>query len=247
MNPRSRIHLRRRGFSLVELLIVIAVMGILAAVATYSFRGINSSGNFNKAVDEISGILEQGRSYATAQNTYVWIVLYENAPANSPKSVFVTAFASGDGSDPFGWSATPGSVTVPPGTVNGTTLTQIIRVHRYKGLHLETTTLPNAPSGSGTPATNPATPPMTTPAPVFQMTTQSDSGPIQLANVGTGSISTYWLIQFTPTGAARTSASPSDSVWLGLQPSLSTGAVDTHNIASVKVSGLTGAVTIYRQ
>ena len=57
------------------------------------------------------------------QNTYVWIVLYENAPANSPKSVFVAAFASGDGTDPFGWSSTPATVTVPPGTVNGTTLT----------------------------------------------------------------------------------------------------------------------------
>jgi prepilin-type N-terminal cleavage/methylation domain-containing protein len=245
MKQRYQASLRQRGFSLLELLAVVTVMAILASLAVLSFRGINSSGNFNRAVDEISGILEQGRSYAMAQNTYVWIVLYENAPASSPTSVFVAGFSSGDGTDPFGWSATPATVTVPPGTVNGTTLTQVIRVHRYRGLHLETTTLPNAPSSPGTPATNPAVPPATA-APVFQFTTQSDAGPIQLANAGSGTISTYWLIQFTPTGAARTSANPVDSVWLGLQPSLSGAAVDTHNIASIKVSGLTGAVAIYR-
>jgi prepilin-type N-terminal cleavage/methylation domain-containing protein len=246
MKQRYQASLRQRGFSLLELLAVITIMAILASLAVLSFRGMNSSGNFNKAVDEISGILEQGRSYAMGQNTYVWIVLYENAPANSPTSVFVAAFASGDGTDPFGWSSTPATVTVPPGTVNGTTLTQIIRVHRYKGLNLETTTLPSAPSNSATPATNPATPPATA-APVFQLTTQSDAGQIQLANAGTGAISTYWLIQFTPTGAARTSANPIDSVWLGMQPSLSATGVDTHNIASIKVSGLTGAVAVYRE
>lgn len=234
--PRS---LRQGGFSLVELLLVLAIMAILASLAIYSLRGINSSGNFNKAVAEISGILEQGRSYAMAQNTYVWIVLYETAPANSPKVVFVSAFSSGDGTDPFGWPSTAATVTVPPGTVNGTTLSQIIRVHRYKGLNLETTAMPTAPSGAGTPATNPA-------APVFQFTTQSDSGPIQLAGTGSGTVSTYWLIQFTPTGAARTGASPVDSVWMGLQPSLSGTVVDTNNVASIKVSGLTGAVTVYR-
>jgi prepilin-type N-terminal cleavage/methylation domain-containing protein len=244
MKHRYQSSLRQRGFSLLELLAVITIMAILASLAVLSFRGINSSGNFNKAVDEISGILEQGRSYATAQNTYVWIVFYENAPASSPKSVFVTGFASGDGTDPFGWPATTASVSVPPGTVNTTTLSQIIRVHRYKGLHIQTDTMPSAPNSPGTAATNPATAPV---APVFQLTTQSDSGPVQLANAGSGTISTYWLIQFTPTGAARNSANPIDSVWFGLQPSLPGGAVDAHNIASIKISGLTGAVAIYRQ
>ena len=68
-----------------------------------------------------------------------------------------------------------------------------------------------------------------------------------MTNAGSGTISTYWLIQFTPTGAARTSANPIDSVWLGMQPSLSATGVDTHNIASIKVSGLTGAVAVYRE
>ena len=68
MKQRHQASLRQRGFSLLELLAVIAIMAILASLAVLSFRGMNSSGNFNKAVDEISGILEQGRSYAMGQD-----------------------------------------------------------------------------------------------------------------------------------------------------------------------------------
>jgi prepilin-type N-terminal cleavage/methylation domain-containing protein len=233
-SPHSRFV---RAFSLIELLVVLAIMAILIAGAALSFRGINNSGKFNKAVDEISGILEQGRAYAVAQNTYVWVVLYQNIPANNgPLEVYIGAFTSSDGTDPFNWT---GSVTLPsPGTVGstGTTLTQIIHTYHEKGLSLQTSTLPNAPSSPNLPASGTATP-------NFQYTAQSDSGPVALSNAS----SVYWLIQFTPTGAARNSSNPVNSIWFGLQPSLSQTALDSHNIASVEVNGLTGVTTVYRQ
>jgi prepilin-type N-terminal cleavage/methylation domain-containing protein len=232
---RSR---RVRAFTLVELLVVMAIMVILIAGATLSFQGVNSSGKFNKALNEISGILEQGRAYAVAQNTYVWVVLYENDPANGPKEVYVGSFASNDGTDPFNWTSL--SVTLPsPGTVTGTTttLTQIARTYHYQGLHLQTTTLPNAPSSPNLPATTGST------VPNFQLTAQSGSGPVSLSNAS----AVYWLIQFTPTGAARNSANPITSIWFGLQPSLSQTILDTHNIASMEVNGMTGLTTVYRQ
>ncbi len=239
---RSR---RVRAFSLIELLVVIAIMVILVAGATLSFRGINSSGNFNKALNDISGVLEQARAYAVAQDTYVWVALYENIPASGgPKEVYVGTFASNDGTDPFNWTG-PVTVTLPPGTVGstGTTLTQIIRTYHYKGLHLQTGTLPNAPTTPNLPATASTTPP----APIFQCTAQSDSGPVTLTSAGTGTISVYWVVQFTPTGAARNSANTINSIWFGLQPSLSKTVLDTKNIASMEVNGLTGLTTVYRQ
>jgi len=230
------LHSRRvRAFSLIELLVVIAIMVILVAGATLSFRGINSSGNFNKALNDISGVLEQARAYAVAQDTYVWVALYENVPASGgPKEVYVGTFASNDGTDPFNWT---GSVTLPsPGTVGGTTLTQIAHFYHYQGLHLQTATLPNAPTSPNYPATG-------TTVPNFQCTAPSSSGPVALSNAS----SVYWLIQFTPSGAARNSANTINSIWFGLQPSLSKTVLDTKNIASMEVNGLTGLTTVYRQ
>ena len=220
---------------MIELLVVMAIMAILIAVASLSLRGINTSGRFNKALTEISGILEQARSYSVAQNTYVWVVLYQVAPAGGgPTDVYVGTFASNDGTDPFNWT---GTVTLPsPGTVGGTTLTQVTRTYHYQGLALETATLPNAPGSPGLPATG-------TTIPNFQCTAQSGSGPVSLSNTSP----VYWLIQFTPTGAARNSASPVNSIWFGLQPSLSASIVDTKNIASMEVNGITGLTTTYRQ
>jgi prepilin-type N-terminal cleavage/methylation domain-containing protein len=230
-----RFHSRRvRAFTLIELLVVLAIMAILMVVSMLSFQGMNNSGKFNKAVGEISGILEQGRAYAVAQNTYVWVVFYENDPANGPKEVYVGSFTSNDGTDPFNWT---GSVTLPtPGTVGTTTLTQIARTYHYQGLHLQTTTLPNAPTSPNLPATG-------TTIPNFQLTAQGSSGTVSLSNASP----VYWLIQFTPTGAARNSANTINSIWFGLQPALSQTVLDTHNIASMDVDGLSGLTTVYRQ
>jgi prepilin-type N-terminal cleavage/methylation domain-containing protein len=221
LHPLRSRHLR--AFSLIELLVVIAIMAILIAGAALSFRGINSSGKFNKALTEISGVLEQARAYAVAQDTYVWVVLYEIPPAGGgPKDVYVGTFASNDGTDPFNWT---GSVTLPsPGTVGGTTLTQIAHFYHYQGLHLLTTTatLPNVPTSPNYPATG-------TTIPNFQCTAPSGSGPVALSNAS----SVYWLIQFTPSGAARNSANTINSIWMGLQPSLSQTVLDTKNPSAV--------------
>jgi prepilin-type N-terminal cleavage/methylation domain-containing protein len=229
---RRQLHSRRaKAFSLVELLVVMAIAALLITGTVMSLRGIGTAGRFDKALGDISGLFEQARAYAVAQDTYVWVVLYENAPANGPLEVYARAFASSDGTDPFGWTGTMAFPT--PGSYNGTALTAITRFYYFKGVHLQTASMPNAPSSPNLPATSP----------VFQCTGQNDSGSVALS----GSSSTYWIIQFTPTGSARVSANPIDSIWLGLQPSLSQSVLDTHNIASMKVNGLNGMTTVYRQ
>ena len=227
--------LRRHGFTLIELLAVVSIMAILVAFAALGWQNMNSGGRFNKALNEISGILEQGRAYAVAQDTYVWVVLYQNMPANNrPLEVFAVAYASNDGTDPFNWT---GSATMPvPGTMGSTTLRQIAGMYYYKGLHLQTATLPDAPTGPNVPATIPA-------APVFLCTGHSDSGPVTLS----GTSSVYWVIEFTPTGAAHNGPNPIGSIWLGIQPSFSPTNLDPHNIASLEVNGFTGLTSIYRQ
>ncbi len=226
---------QRNAFTLIELLVVVTIMAIIVGFAAVSWQNMNSAGRFNKALREISGILEQGRAYAVAQDTYVWVALYQNTPANNgPLETFVATFASNDGTDPFNWA---GSVTMPsPGIVGSTTLSQITRMYYYKGVCLLTgtgTSLPKAPTNPNFPASSP----------VFQCTGQSDSGPVTLPSPS----SLYCVIQFTPTGAARNGPNPIDSIWLGMQPSFSKTTLDPHNITSMKVNGFTGLTTIYRQ
>jgi prepilin-type N-terminal cleavage/methylation domain-containing protein len=61
------------AFSLVELLVVAAIIGILTALAVPALNSIGTARGLTKAGSDISSILEQGRTYAMANNTYVWV------------------------------------------------------------------------------------------------------------------------------------------------------------------------------
>ncbi|MEJ0001552.1 MAG: hypothetical protein WDO13_21915 [Verrucomicrobiota bacterium] len=100
-------------------------------------------------------------------------------------------------------------------------------------MRLQTTVLPSAPSNPSLPSNMPN----------FIATSQSDSGPVALSD----SSPVYWVIQFTPNGMARNGANPISSIWLGLQPSYGATVSDTKNVASIKVNGLTGLSSIYRE
>jgi prepilin-type N-terminal cleavage/methylation domain-containing protein len=63
----------RSAFSLIELLIVIAIIAVLSALALPAFNSIRNAGGLTKTANDIAGILEQARAYAMAQNTYVWV------------------------------------------------------------------------------------------------------------------------------------------------------------------------------
>ena len=70
MNSRLDI---RSAFSLIELLVVMGIIGILSSLAMPAFNAIRGGGSLTKAANDVSGILEQARAYAMAQNTYVWV------------------------------------------------------------------------------------------------------------------------------------------------------------------------------
>jgi prepilin-type N-terminal cleavage/methylation domain-containing protein len=63
----------RSAFSLIELLIVIAIIAVLSALALPAFNSIRNAGGLTQTANDIAGILEQARAYAMAQNTYVWV------------------------------------------------------------------------------------------------------------------------------------------------------------------------------
>lgn len=87
----------RRAFSLVELLTVVAIIGVLVTVATPALSSLRGSGSVNSAVLNISLILEQARSYALANNVYVWVGFRKDTSTN-PESLVVAAVSGVTGS-----------------------------------------------------------------------------------------------------------------------------------------------------
>ncbi|NJM37982.1 MAG: prepilin-type N-terminal cleavage/methylation domain-containing protein [Akkermansiaceae bacterium] len=67
--------LRNRAFTLIEMVVVIAVMVILLTLAGPIFSGLTNSYSPATVATAISGQLERARSHAVANNTYVWVRL----------------------------------------------------------------------------------------------------------------------------------------------------------------------------
>src|SRR5438477_6221043 len=82
------------GFTLIELLVVIAIMILVAAFIAPAFTTMRSAGDATSTVYNIGGVLEQARSYAIANNTYVWIGFKE---VDASKDASVSPQATGVG------------------------------------------------------------------------------------------------------------------------------------------------------
>ncbi len=63
------------GFSLVELMVVLAIAAILSALVAPAVVSLSSSGSFKSNTTSMGSLLEEAYSAALARNTYVWIGL----------------------------------------------------------------------------------------------------------------------------------------------------------------------------
>src|SRR5204862_2250950 len=73
------------GFTLVELIVVIALISTLMVLVAPAFTGIKGANDVTSAAYTIKEALEQARTYAMAYKTYVWIGFYEE-PAGQPST-----------------------------------------------------------------------------------------------------------------------------------------------------------------
>ena len=243
------------GFTLTELLVVVAIMGCLAAVSVPAAQGLAGSGKFNQTVEGIASILEQARSYAVGQNTYVWVAFYPIDPATLPapyteqggEQLYVVPYASTDGTDPVQWGSTLTSVPIPYAPAGTSpSIVQITKPRLFKQIHLETqnyftsANIPSMPPSENSPA-----------APLsqvsFSLPLKSPSITLSSQSLPGGESSHTLIIGFTPSGSAQVSSSLVTSIGLDLQPMLAAGVKNTANLAALRISGLVGLTTVYRK
>jgi prepilin-type N-terminal cleavage/methylation domain-containing protein len=152
------IKLHSRGFTLIELLVVMAIIGILMVLVAPAFTNMKSAGDVTNAAYGIQGLLDNARTYAKANNTYVFVGFAEVDPSIdssvSPQltgngRVAVAAVASKDGTRQFQYATTNQGSDWTANYSNGSHLIAIGKLQTYENLHF----LVNFPSW--TPAAHP--------------------------------------------------------------------------------------------
>lgn len=248
------------GFSLVELLVTIGIIIIVLGLAAPVMNSLKGAGDITRAAYEIKGALDQARTWAVANNTYVWVGFFEENGGESSKSpavegvgrVVIAAVAAKNGLR--GYNLEGGAETLDAGN-----LVPLGKLQKFDGLHLGTL---NGDANQGIVGSIPATSGMARPAitsnnyDLGQTDCRASTWfgwPVQGASQYTFSK----VIEFDPQGIARIQyASNRDFIPLHIEVGLQGAhgnvaqgapADQTHGrYAALQINGMTGAVRIYR-
>ncbi len=100
---------RQHGFTLIELLAVMSIMSVMAFTGVMVVGTIANSESIGETAYNFKALLEQARTVAMAQNTYVWIGFQQTTDSLGNKGVEVVAVKglTGQSTDLAGGLVTP--------------------------------------------------------------------------------------------------------------------------------------------
>jgi type II secretory pathway pseudopilin PulG len=258
---------RASAFTLLELLIVIGIIAALLVLLAPAFTTIKSAGDVTSAVYGIQGLLENARTYAKANHTYVFVGFAEVdasvSPSVSPQvpgngRVAVAVVASKDGTRQFNYATNQGNDWTANYS-NGANLIAIGKLQRYENLHFLGVNFP-----SWLPSLHPNSnmaryqPPSNT----YNLGTSSSVTPFSWPlgwSLGNGQYNFTIVVNFDPTGVARVATSTNaDEIASIMEIDLLTthGTApsptpipfnqDIGNHAALQISPMSGEIRVYR-
>ncbi len=132
-----------RAFTLIELLVVMGIIAILLALLVPAYNTIKGGSDVTAAAYSVSGALETARTYALANNTYVWVGFFEEDGSQSSQNpavagtgrVVIALVASKDGTRYSDTSSTP-SPFGNGSTSNQVKLALVSNLIRLNNIHL---------------------------------------------------------------------------------------------------------------
>jgi type II secretory pathway pseudopilin PulG len=232
---------------LIELLTVIGIMTVLAALALPAFTSLASAGSMTSASYTISGAIQSARAYAMAHDTYTWLGFYEedgsrgstNPATSGTGRVILSMVASTDGTMAYTTS----------GTFTPTSLVQVNELMRIPNVHLNIFA-----NGNGTGSTFSARPPVTAAnghigiSPLPSGALPSFQYPV--GGTGTPQYTFTQVLQFSPRGEVLVSNMAgviTPLIEVGLQPTRGKTISSIPNFVALQISGISGNVILYRQ
>ncbi len=217
---------RAAGFSLIELLVVMGVISVMLALGAQVGSGVFRSNTFSGNVAKLSGVLDQARQYAIANNTYVWVAFANEAPsADQPTGrVGIAVVASLDGTKSVGWNETV-NVSSPSA--------QVAPINKV--IWLDGAKLDASASASDLPADN-------RPSETGENLAQGTKFNLRS---GGGATAFDRVAVFTPRGEAAVAPSPVAFADIAVRPAIENAGADS-KIALIQLNGPTGAQRVYR-
>lgn len=253
--PQQRAH---RAFTLIELLVVIGIITLASALLVPAFTNLKSSGDITNAAYAIVGVLEQGRNYAMANNTYVWVGFYEESAASAVPTNTTPAYpgrgrlilaivASADGTRIF-------QNADPIASLPATRIKQIGKISKIEGLHVtDIGAPPSPPPPSAQANTLESRPdvPYTEGAPFTHFNRiSSDSADLTRFSFSVQNYTFYKTVRFNPRGEANLNSTYAlkHAAEIGLRPShREVVDLNSRNLIAIQFNGVSGNFKIYRR
>lgn len=266
--PSEPPHKQFDGFTLIELVGVIAIIIALTALLIPAFTTLKGAGDTTHSAHTIAGVFEQARTYAVANNTYVWVGIYEEnttalAPSNATPPypgkgrVVLAMVAANDGTtscqDPA--SSASNRIALSPSQI-----TLVGKLVKIENIHITDIGPPPLPASYPAPDSNSIAGrpdfPYTSGSPAFdcQNRISSDDNHSSFNQtlhpfVAQG-YTFYKTVRFSPRGEANINGTYvlRRVAEMGLKPTHG-DVVDLRsaNVVAIQFSGVTGQCKVYRQ